>query len=302
MTCIISLASRHTIWLASDRRLSLPNRAPLEHARKVMVLETGDGCALLGYAGLGRTALGTEPSDWMFNVLRGRNLPMDESLSVLAGAVQREFPRHLMRIGSGFLPLHGIIIPAFVSGKYLFYSIGLRLDHKRQSGEMRLQKWIPAGSGSQPPRLVVAGSAESVLMRDKSWVRPLLRLASASDRGQISPETVANQLARIIVDVSKRDRFTGMNSIVCWRNRKGGPHKMGGEHKFYDNGVRVINDAVIPQLTRGYPISDVCAALMPLFMDNFARWGGKGPLKPVDDATMAAAVSKIADMPDENLK
>lgn len=302
MTCIISLASRHTIWLASDRRLSFPNRPAQENARKTMILETKDGAALLGYAGLGRTALGTEPSDWMFNVLRGRNGPMEPLLTILAGAVQREMPKHIKQFGPGVAPVHAIIIPAFVSGKYLLYTIGLKLNCIGAAVEIKFQKWGPAMPGGRPPRICVAGSAEAVLLRQKNWVRPLLRLASASDRGQISPETVANQLARIIVDVSKRDRFTGMNSIVCWRNRKGGPHKMGGEHKFYDNGARVLDDSVIPMLLNGYPISDVGHALAALHLDNFIKWDREGPLKPVDDATMAAAVSKIADMPDENLK
>jgi hypothetical protein len=49
-----------------------------------MFLETTDDVAILGYAGLGATALGTKPADWMSAVLRGRNLPLEKSLEVLA--------------------------------------------------------------------------------------------------------------------------------------------------------------------------------------------------------------------------
>lgn len=51
-----------------------------DDARKVMIPETTDAVAILGYAGLGATALGTEPADWMSNVLRGQNLPLEQSL------------------------------------------------------------------------------------------------------------------------------------------------------------------------------------------------------------------------------
>jgi hypothetical protein len=49
-----------------------------------MFLETADGVAILGYAGLGATALATEPAHWMRAVLRGRVLPLERSLEVLA--------------------------------------------------------------------------------------------------------------------------------------------------------------------------------------------------------------------------
>ncbi len=42
-----------------------------------MLLDTTDGTAVLAYAGLGATAAGTEPSDWMSATLNGLNLPME---------------------------------------------------------------------------------------------------------------------------------------------------------------------------------------------------------------------------------
>jgi hypothetical protein len=87
MTLVVTVNGREPIWLLADRRLSYKGRPPKEDGRKVMFLETTDGVATLGYAGLGATALGTEPADWMSAVLRGRNLPLEQSLGILAEAI-----------------------------------------------------------------------------------------------------------------------------------------------------------------------------------------------------------------------
>ena len=79
MTFILAVRGPKSIWLLADRRLSYEGRLPKDDACKVMFLETTDGVAILGYAGLGATARGTEPSDWMSAVLRGRNFPLDVS-------------------------------------------------------------------------------------------------------------------------------------------------------------------------------------------------------------------------------
>ena len=42
-----------------------------------------------GTAGLGETAQGTEPADWMSAVLRGRRLSLEQSLGVIADASKR---------------------------------------------------------------------------------------------------------------------------------------------------------------------------------------------------------------------
>jgi len=65
------------------------------------------GWLLLEYAGLGDTAK-TEPADWMSAVLRGRNLPLEQSIGILAEAVKAQLPRHL----SPRIPQHHVLIPA----------------------------------------------------------------------------------------------------------------------------------------------------------------------------------------------
>ncbi len=66
--------------MVADTRFIYSGRVPKENGRKLMFLETVDGIAILGYTGLGATVKGTEPADWMSAVLRGRNLPLEQSL------------------------------------------------------------------------------------------------------------------------------------------------------------------------------------------------------------------------------
>ena len=62
MTLIVTVNGPESIWLLADRRLSFGgNRKPRDDAIKILALETTDGVALLGYAGLGLTVRETEP-------------------------------------------------------------------------------------------------------------------------------------------------------------------------------------------------------------------------------------------------
>jgi hypothetical protein len=95
MTLILTVNGHETIWMLADRRLSRKGRPSKDDARKMMFLVTDDGEAILGYAGLSATARGTEPADWMSAVLRGRRLPLEQSLGILANALKAQFPRHM---------------------------------------------------------------------------------------------------------------------------------------------------------------------------------------------------------------
>ncbi len=78
MTLIVTVNGPETVWLLADRRFSGPRGVHRDDATKILTLEATDGVALIGYAGLGATAQGTEPANWMSAVLRGRNLTIEQ--------------------------------------------------------------------------------------------------------------------------------------------------------------------------------------------------------------------------------
>ena len=63
VTLIVAVTSPESIWMVGDRRISFPSGPPKDDGYKIMALETTDGVALLGYAGLGLTGRGTQPAD-----------------------------------------------------------------------------------------------------------------------------------------------------------------------------------------------------------------------------------------------
>jgi hypothetical protein len=123
VTLVATINGPETIWVLADRRLSSGSRVVREDARKVMFLEATDGVAILGYCGLGATGQGNEPSNWMSAVLRGRNLPLEQSLGVIADAMKEQFPRHMVRMLGHGGPQHNVIVPAFLGEQIMLYSI-----------------------------------------------------------------------------------------------------------------------------------------------------------------------------------
>ena len=142
MTLVVGTTSKKSIWLMTDRRIIYGSRKPKDDARNVFFLESTDGLALLGYAGLAATAMGTEPSDWMGRVLRGRKLPLEQSLSVLAGAAQARLPRHLDSLAGVGAPAHNIIVSAFHNGEPKIYTIDLVRTPGRNAYAFRFTRHV----------------------------------------------------------------------------------------------------------------------------------------------------------------
>ena len=191
MTLVVTVNGPVSIWLLADRRLSFRDRPPKDDARKVMLLTTPDGDAILGYAGLGVTCLGTEPADWMSAVLRGRSLSLEQSLGVLTDAMVRQFPRHMV----GLTPVHVVMVPAFLAEEPRLYEIDLVFAPDSKDYRFRCTRHVvnkPALAMPRTPRIAIAGSGAAYLARNKRWMRNLLRVVRANDLRQISPLAVAD--------------------------------------------------------------------------------------------------------------
>lgn len=273
----------------------------------MIFLETTDGVAILGYAGLGATARGTEPADWMSAVLRGRNLPLEQSLGELAGAMQRQFPSHLVRFPKNVSAVHNIVIPSFVNGEVRLYTIDLEFAPDRKTYGFRYTRHVVNPLADRPnrtQRIALAGSGAICLARDKRWIRDLLRLVRACDSQQVSPVVVADQLARIneFAHRNTPDGTVGPRCIVAWRHNASGVHNGGGGHQFYDKATRTQDSGALPTIGRGMDIQALVQAIMPHMMAQMSALRTGGTESESDIEKMKADVAKLPEHPDETLK
>jgi hypothetical protein len=314
MTLIVSVSRPESIWMLADRRLTYRNaiRQPRDDARKIMFLETIDGQAILGYAGLGATSLGTEPADWMSAVLRGRNIPLEPSLATLAEAGQRQMPPHLASLSGGGMAAHNIIVPAFLGDRNMQYTIdflrGPNGDQHCQISRHILGGSIESLKIARPIRL--AGSGRDYLAaRAKQWVRPLLRLVKAYDRGLISSLIVADEFARLNYSTHEgiADKSVGPECIVAWRNRRGGTHNGGGGQQYYIGTKRELSSPGLPSIGNGTDTAAIGKSFMDLLLPRMgelseAMRAGKSPTWPGMDDELSASLAQISSEPDEELK
>jgi len=301
MTLIVSVQSSESLWLVADRRLTFKGAPPREDARKLMFLETEDGVAILGYAGLGVTALGTEPADWMSAVLRGRKLPLEKSLEVLADAIKNQLPQHLVRLP---VASHTVIVPAFVNGEPRLYTIDLAFAANRKDYKFRYTRHVRVvGASHKTPRMAVGGSGALSVLNNKKWLRSLLRVVNAHEQDRVSATVIANHLAKLNTDVfaRMRDGSVGSKCIVAWRYRKGGAFKSGGGHQFY-SGIKQDSDSPsVPVIAGGMDVAALIETIKPFAFKQLEA-PTKGEESNIDDVAMNAALATLPEAPDDKLR
>lgn len=308
MTLVVFVTGPESIWLLADRRLSYDRRLrrpPKDDARKVMFLETTDGVAILGYAGLGSTALGTEPADWMSAVLRGRKLPLEQSLGVLAKAMRKQLPR--LMIGMPGTPAHHVIVPAFLGKDPRLYTIDLVFTPDRKGYHFRYTRHVvnkPSMAKPTTPRLGIGGSGALYLMKDEKWMRGLRRVVRANDRGRVSARAVADHLANLNHDVhlGVTDKSVGPRCIVAWRYRKGGVQNGGSGHQFYTATTPDTNTPSLPTISNGMDVNAIVRVLMPHTTKRVERRRAGEPAQELDKDEINAELARLPDKPDENLR
>jgi hypothetical protein len=264
-----------------------------------MFLETNDGVAILGYAGIGLTAGGTEPSDWMSAVLRGRNVPLEQSIGILADALKAQFPRHMRGMP---VPSHTVVIPAFLKSEVKLYTIDLVLSSKSSSQMFRWGHYV-VGNSTRTPRMGLAGSGAAYLVQNKKkWMRPLLRLVKACDRQQVQELAVADYLANLNNEVHLHDKSVGPRCVVAWRHRKEGVRNGGGAHQFYTDTVRDASSPALPNIGAGIDIAALVDVMTPRWTEMFKALRAGQPAKDWTPDEINAALARIPDTPDENLR
>jgi hypothetical protein len=303
MTLIVAVNRPESIWLLADRRLTRGGRPTAEKATKLMLLTTKDAVAILGYAGLGATGLGTEPAQWMSAVLRGQpGLTLKDSLRALTAAMIRRLPRHVVRLT---VPRHTVVVTSFVGGEVRLYSIDLTFENGK--GGYRLTRHVRPGR-RHTTSIAVIGSGSPYLLNDTKWTAPLLRLVRAHDRGQLSALAVATHLAKLNYEVhseleKKGDKTVGPRCVVAWKHRPGGVHKQdGGAYQFFAGGAPDYEGPDhVPILDNGFDTRAMIDALAPEALAMFESMRtGEPPSYPAE--TASERLARIPTKPDDTLR
>lgn len=303
MTLVVTVNGPETIWMLADRRLTRGNAVARDDARKIACLETKDGVGLLGYAGLGATASGTEPSEWICAVLRSRNLLFERSLDVIAKAMKEQFPPHLIGLSQRAGNSHAMLVSAFVGSEARLYGIGMNVPAESGSHEFVYTRWVRQPRNA-PPRLAAAGSGASYLIGNRKWMRNLLRLVKAHDSGKLADEVVAEHLAALNFETHRSisNGTVGPASIVACRHRKGGVRNGGGKHWCFTGIQRDANTSMLPTIAGGTDLRALIGAIMPEFTKSMLGWHKGEPPKELDKDEINAALARLPDKPDESLR
>lgn len=247
----------------ADRRLTVANKVLRDDATKICCLDTLDGKAIIGYAGLGATARGMEPSEWVSNSLRGLHVTIEQALEVLVNAAGKALPAHLTRIPEHFQ--HVMLVPAFTKSAQL-YSIAYQQTGKEIS--IGLNRLIKTSSGTSfTPRASAVGSGSRLLSKNPNWHHKVCGLVRAFNNKKISGNVVAEELNAICQSVhleltGRGDNSVGNRSIVVWRDL----HAGGGEHVSYTGTVQDQYSSTIPTIVNGMDISTLANQMLPHFL------------------------------------
>jgi hypothetical protein len=266
-----------------------------------MVLETQDGVAILGYAGLGATRRGTEPSDWMNKILRGRGaLALEQALGVLADAMRQQMPRHLQIMPRG-PAAHSLVASAFVGEERRLYTIDMALNSDRRSTAFRYTRhqfeYSPRKITKAPP--FGRGGSGAMVGLHSGWRREVLGLVKANERGQISPRVVADALAQLNHETHRQDQFVGPNCIVIWRYRRDARVKWGGGYQAYIGTSRNNKGLGPPTLVSGLDMTAISKEFSGAFSKQINEGGLDKAGSEMSRILQEAFTSQIGVKPDD---
>ena len=192
MTFALGLTSGRSVFMVADHRISWSTRFD-DRGVKVATVRAVDGLALLGYAGLGETANGTQPSAWMRNLLNGRKLTVEGCIAEVAIGIEHQFRQHMLDLGD-----HLVVVSAVVDDQPRMYGIHLR-DKGVGYAPLRQAQLAESGiSQDAAPRAIYTGSGGAWFGRRKNkavWLREVYSRARDHDAGWVSGAAVAAVLA-----------------------------------------------------------------------------------------------------------
>lgn len=306
MTLILAATGKKSIWVLADTRLTYGRGVFSDSGEKLLRLETSDGVAILGYAGLGATSEGTQPSTWMANVLRGRNVPLEHALSFLATAAKSQLPPHLTHINSQTGPFHAIVAAAIVAGEPRIYTIRLQVSDDRRALGFEFNRELQRKPGSNyrfTPRFVATGSGALAIPAPSTDLDLLKKLIHRAERRQQRPQTVASFMARMNQKASKlvADKTVGKRCMVAWHIHRNGDEQESGLVAF--NGtLRERRSYKIQTIQRGTDINALISLVWDHLNDQYRSAGNNWKGVRIDEEKFNESTRLLPRDPDENLR
>ncbi|MBT8413956.1 MAG: hypothetical protein KJO30_06440 [Boseongicola sp.] len=300
MTLALSLQTKDSVWLLTDHRLSAPGFAPVDTAVKATRLELSDGELLVGYAGIGLTPLGSQPSHWIASSFRGTKPAVNDAMYHLRNLALQEFPKHLRRVKRVEHRRHEFIASGFKDGRPVVYILRIF----EMNGEFQALLNIAqmhhrdAKVGTTIPFVMTGSAVSSIKVLNENTLREVLRYARYYNRSKVSSEVVARcffQIGSAIYNDCK-DGSISPNFLVMWQNNKTGRHLGGGgAFEFDRSGTITPLDGSIPTIAGGMDINAIHKALFPILEDL-------GNADEAAESRRNAALASIPTTPDSKFR
>lgn len=255
MTLVVGCSSATGVCLMADRRITFGDGRTVDDAVKVFNYDATDGSAIFGYAGLGQTAGGTEPSEWMLRCLRNLAMPVETAVYMIYEAMAKRLAPHLKGIAwSNSEAEHCVLVLAIVNRKprQYFLSVKRRVDGTVEPTYRRLHY----DKLRTPPVLMFAGGSGAHMVSR----REALKVARAHADGRVSDLALARYFASVIARVHLEVASVGRRSVGLTRPAVG-----GGMPFAFDGTENDVAGANIPQLSRGLNMSALAESML-------ARW------------------------------
>lgn len=305
MTFVLARTGEKSIWLMADTRLTASSGASFhDDGVKLLALDVPEGPCLIGYAGLGSTSAGTQPSEWMARVLTGVNLTLEQSIDTIARAMTEQFPQHSGATPNRAIVNHQVVAVAFSEKRARRFIIRLVPN---QIGDGSAFRWTEILSSEDQPFLATGsfraiplevGSEFSFL---RGWAEEELKriegLVKEAEEGRLPYHEVAKEFARLNYRIHSEDDTVGPKCTVIYRYRDG-----GGSHVAFD-GMEPGGSGAMESMSHGMNMGKICEILlehMSPIMSEMMRTGDNAPIFP--EAEVNRKLAKLPSTPDEEFK
>jgi hypothetical protein len=257
MTLTVTVITWEYAACATDRRLSATGKVVSESARKLIQLDTGSFKGLLAYNGIGRTATGETPNDWVAGAQAQGQANLFEFCARLKSVTEPRLRALAPKLQNN--PRHTFVLAGFEGAVPV---MGLVSNYESMDASIRTQALDELEIGFVSPKrttrfgYIITGAANIVRRRSIQGLHKALEQNEPRER-------ILGKMTKIIRDTAYVDRMRGSvgSSVLTsvfdpMSGFQGGGGAVGGSEFIeipdaYFNGVQCRNIWVSGSLSDG---------------------------------------------------